>query len=52
MVIYKYDSGVELGSTENQLQRDLNPGPPDFTVLHPNYSATLPTRCSGLASSL
>ena len=45
MAVYKHDQGVELGSTEKQLQlqwlqwseRDLNP-----QALRPNHSTTLP----------
>ena len=46
LAIYKHDQGVELGSTEKQLQLSgqsrLEPVISAFQVQHPNHLATLP----------
>ena len=43
LAIYKHDRGVELGSTEKQLQLSgLEPVTSGFQVRRPNHSATLP----------
>ena len=43
MVIYKHDRGVELGSTEKQLQ-GLEPATSRFQVRRANHSASLPSK--------
>ena len=46
LAIYKHDQGVELGSTEKQLQLSgqsgFEPATSGFQVRRPNHSAMLP----------
>ena len=54
LAIYKHDRGVELGSTEKQLQLSGQSGTwtrdSGFQVRRPNHSATLPPQVMGNAA--